>query len=346
MRYTELYRSDLALAQGAVPNVEALRNARILITGAGGLIGSALVDFLMTLNDTADAKIGIFLGAREESRLLARFGRRMERSDMSFFPYNAEKPICTEEHFDYIIHAASPATPSMYAALPVETMLANFDGMKQILSYAAKNGTKRVLYVSSSEVYGRKEGTEPYREDDYGFVDLLNPRACYPTAKRAAETLCAAYGKEYGVDTVIVRPGHVYGPSARDEDDRAASQFLRDAAQERDIVMKSAGTQLRSYCYTVDCASAVFAVLLNGACGEAYNISNPASVVSIRQFAACAAACVGRQIVFLDPSDAEKAAYNLMDNSALDSAKLESLGWYGQFDMAAGIGRTLEVLQE
>lgn len=346
MRYTDLYLSDLELAQKSVPNLGKLNHTKILITGAGGLIGSALADFLMVLNDTKDAENTVFLGARDAGKLRVRFGERINRNDMVCFPYDAEKPICTEELFDYVIHAASPATPGAYVVSPVETMLANFDGMKHVLSYAKEHGTRRVLYVSSSEVYGRKEGTEPYCETDYGFVDLLNPRACYPTAKRAAETLCAAYSKEYGVDSVIVRPGHVYGPTARETDDRASSQFLREAAQGHDIVMKSAGTQMRSYCYAADCASSMLAVLLNGVCAEAYNISNPNSIVTIRQFAECAAACAGRKVVFSDPSDAEKSGYNLMDNSSLDSGKIEALGWHGQFDLTAGIRRTLEELQE
>lgn len=346
MRYSNGYLSDLELAQKSAPNLEKLNHAKILITGAGGLIGSALADFLTVLNDTKNAGNTVFLGARSPDKLRARFGGRMDRDDMVYFPYDAEKPICTEVCFDYVIHAASPATPSAYVASPVETMLANFDGMKCILSYAKERGVRRVLYVSSSEVYGRKDGSKPYHEADYGFVDLLNPRACYPTAKRAAETLCAAYGKEYGVDTVIVRPGHVYGPTAQETDDRAASQFLRDAAQGHDIVMKSAGTQMRSYCYVADCASSVFAVLLNGVCGEAYNISNPNSIASIRQFAECAASCGGKRIVFSNPSDAEKSGYNLMDNSSLDSGKIEALGWYGQFGLNVGIWRSLEELGE
>lgn len=118
---------------------------------------------------------------------------------------------------------------------------------------------KRLLYVSSSEVYGNKTGNQPYKEKDYGYVDILNQRACYPSAKRAAETLCTAYGQEYGLDTVIVRPGHIYGPTITETDSRASAQFTQNAIEGEDIVMKSAGMQMRSYCYVLDCAYPILA---------------------------------------------------------------------------------------
>lgn len=116
-------------------------------------------------------------------------------------------------------------------------------------------------------------------------MDILNQRASYPSAKRASETLCIAYGIEYGVDTVIVRPGHIYGPSITESDSRASAQFTRNVVAGKDIVMKSAGTQVRSYCYTLDCASAVLTVLLNGQTGNAYNISNKNSICTISDIA-------------------------------------------------------------
>ena len=131
-------------------------------------------------------------------------------------------------------------------------MLANFMGLDCLLKSAVKNKSNRVVYISSSEVYGSKLKDQPYQESDYGYVDLLNPRSCYPSSKRASETLCSAYTSEYGLDTVVVRPGHIYGPTITDTDDRASAQFTRCAVEGKDIVMKSAGTQLRSYCYVLD----------------------------------------------------------------------------------------------
>lgn len=203
----------------------------------------------------------------------------------------------------------------------------------------------QTVYISSSEVYGEKQSTDPYNESTYYMVDILNPRACYPSSKRAAETLCAAYAKEYGVHTVMVRPGHIYGPAPNPEDNRAASQFVRDAVAGRDIVMKSAGQQLRSYTYVLDCVTAIVAVLLNGLSGEAYNISNPDSIVTIRQLAECVAEASGVKLIFDCPTEAEQSSFNMMSNSALTSDKLLSLGWKGYFNLRDGIDATIESMR-
>lgn len=346
MTYTDDYLNDLALVQDAIPHLDELRFKKILITGANGLICSALVDFFLQLNDTTAANVDIYAAARDYKRITHRFQDRTARADFHFVPYDALEPLHCDVRFDYLIHGAGNANPAAYVNEPVETMLANIVGLKSILDYARACGGRRVLYISSSEVYGRKDNTEPYSEDDYGYVDILNMRACYPSAKRAAETLCVAYQAEFGVETVIVRPGHVYGPTATDGDTRASSQFPRDVINGKDIVMKSAGAQIRSYCYVLDCVSAILTVLLRGESGGAYNISNRDSIVSIRQMAECFAKTGGRNIVFDVPTEAEKAGYNLMDNSSLNAEKLESLGWRGRFDLPHGVKATLDIISE
>lgn len=336
--YTEKYLNDLKKIRSAVPAVERLSGSRFLITGAGGLICSALVDFLMSL----ELDIQIYAAGRSVEKLRARFAHWGDR--LRFVQYDALEPVGFDQSFDYYIHGASNAHPAAYSAQPVDTMLANLLGVNSILRHAADHGARRVLYISSSEVYGKKEGSDPYHEQEYGFVDILTPRACYPSSKRAAETLCAAYAQQYGVDAVIVRPGHVYGPTATAADSRASTQFPRDVLAGKNIIMKSPGSQLRSYCYVLDCVSAMTAVLLHGRKGSAYNISNRHSVVTIRQMAQAFADAAGRELEFADPTDAEAKSYNLMDNSALDATALESLGWRGLFDLPAGVAATLDAM--
>lgn len=342
INYCEEYWQDVQLVAQQIPHLENLYGSTILITGGTGMICSAVVEILLFLNRAKSANIKIILAGRNKDKTKKRFYSFEEGKNYTFLQYDATSATPLSIMADYIIHGASNADPGKFAKEPVETMLANIIGLNTLLKTAVDNKSKRLLYISSSEVYGRKEEKRPYKEDDYGFVDILNPRASYPSSKRAAETLCSAYSSEYGLDTVIVRPGHIYGPTITDSDSRASAQFTRKAKAGEDIVMKSAGSQLRSYCYTLDCASAVLAVLINGKCGEAYNISNSRSIVTIREMAEALAKAGMVNINFENPSDIEKNNYNMMDNSSLDSIKLENLGWSAVFDMDNGAQKNIK----
>lgn len=341
IKYSESYWEEVQQVVSGIPNIAKLFGKCIMITGATGMICSSVAELLFWLNKKSNANIRIVLAGRNRERMQQRFYSFKEGIDYSFLEYDATKENVIGLSPDYIIHGASPADPASFIKEPVETMFANMIGLKSLLDIAKENPKTRLLYISSSEVYGNKNESRPYHESDYGYVDILNPRACYPSSKRAAETMCAAYREEYGVDFVVVRPGHVYGPSITETDSRASAQFTRKVVDRENIVMKSAGTQLRSYTYTLDCASAILTVLLKGKCGEAYNISNPQSVVSIREMAEYMAKATGVKVVFEQASDLEKRSYNMMDNSSLDSSKLEDLGWRGRYGIEEGVVSTL-----
>lgn len=343
IKYTNEYWADVEEVVSVIPQLSRLNGKSIFITGATGMICSSVAEILFWLNKSKNNQIKILLGGRNKDKMVKRFYPFKEGVDYHFISYEASTGfIGNEPLIDYVIDGASPADPISFNTHPVETVMANIIGLRSLLNLARKNRGKRVLYISSSEIYGKKESSNPYSEMDYGYVDILNPRACYPSAKRASETLCAAYRKEYNVDYVIARPGHIYGPSITDSDSRASAQFTRKAAAREDIVLKSAGSQMRSYCYTLDCASAVLTILLNGTSGEAYNISNPDSICSIRTIAEEFANTSNGKVIFEVSGYEEKTGYNMMDNSSLNSEKLCRLGWYGCFDISQGVKKTLK----
>jgi nucleoside-diphosphate-sugar epimerase len=140
---------------------------------------------------------------------------------------------------------------------------------------------------------------------------------------------------------VVARPGHIYGPSIKENDSRVSAEFTRCAVNHKHLVLKSSGLQLRSYCYTLDCGSAILSILLNGYSGNAYNISNKDSIVTIRKLAELFSSAAHVPVIFKDSSNKEKKAFNMMDNSSLNSNKLESLGWKPCFDIQRGIIATL-----
>ena len=340
-----LWFEDIDKISQSLPELSELAGKSVLITGAAGLICSAVTDIFIRYNETHDTPIRIIAAGRWPEEMSNRFGEYYERDYFSYVRYDASKNdnrIAVKA--DYIIHGASNASPKAIVAEPVETMLSNFNGLNYLLNYAKENGTKRLLYISSSEVYGQKSGGKPFNEDDYGYIDLLNPRNSYSVGKRAAETLCASYYAEYGVESVIVRPGHIYGPTASPNDDRISSAFAYAAARGEKLVMKSAGTQLRSYCHCLDCASAIIKVLMKGEPATAYNISNPDSVVTVRQMAEAIAKAGNVELVTEAASDKEKQSFNLMDNSALEAERLRGLEWRGKFEIEDGAYRTVQTL--
>ena len=339
--------ADIDKVSAVIPELERLAGKTIMITGAAGLICSAITDVIFRYNDTHEPIIRILAAGRWPEEMSARFGKMVEREDFTFVEYDAAKTDNRLDlHADYIIHGASNAFPGMIIREPVETMLSNFSGMKYLLDYAREQGSERVLYISSSEVYGKKEENEPYREGQYGYIDLLNPRNSYSIGKRAAETLCASYAAEYGTESVIVRPGHIYGPTASAHDNRVSSAWAYAAARGEDIVMKSDGMQMRSYCYCLDCASAILKVLLSGEKGMAYNISNPESVISIRKMAEILARAGDVKLRTEMPTEEERKGFNPMSNSSLDSTNLMKTGWKGCFDAEEGLTHTVRIIHD
>ncbi len=344
---SKLWILDLDEIIAALPELDELAGMSVMVTGCTGLVCSAVVDVLIRWNETHEGKIKILAAGRIKKKVVDRFFPYTKDEWFAFVPYDASS---TENSLslpcDYIIHGASNASPNKIVKEPVETMLTNFTGMKYLLDYARETGVKRVLYISSSEVYGKKEGTQPYKSNEYGYIDLLNARNSYSIGKRAAETLCASYYDEYGVESVIIRPGHIYGPTAVQSDNRVSSAWAYSVARGEDIVMKSNGAQIRSYCYCLDSASAILKVLLRGKPIHAYNISNPDSIINIRGMAEILARAAGVDLKMEPPTEAEKKGFNPMSNSSLDSTELLNLGWKGLFDAERGFSHTVKILKE
>ena len=337
----EMYLRDVDRAIQALPDVQKLRSARILITGATGLVGAFLTDCLLALSDQNALDLRLYALCRNAARAKERFGERVNAIAADVSEATA-LPEC-----DYIIHAASNAHPKAFSADPVGTMLANILGVRNLLEHLRAQGHGRLLFVSTGEIYGDNPAIrDGFSETDFGKIDSMNPRACYPESKRAAETLCASYLSQYRVDSVVARLCYVYGPTITNENSRADAQFLRNALSKTDIIMKSAGAQVRSYCYVADAARALIAILSGGESGSAYNVANRAAVRSIREYAETLAKVAGVQVKFETPEDAEKRGYSTVSRAVQKPDRLEALGWKPLFSFEEGIEHTFRIIEE
>ena len=314
----------------------------ILVTGASGLIGSAVVDVLLRMRDKGAFEGHVIAAGRSVSRLESRFG---VRTGLSFAAYGDVVDGKLSVLVDGFVLAASPASPNLFLADPYAVAKANTMDLERILSSIGQS-TARVVYVSSSEVYGDAIAPDGgHVEETLGKIDTADIRSCYAISKRNAEGICERFAHE-GHNVAIVRPGHIYGPTALASDRRVSSFWAYSAARGDDIVMKSDGCQLRSYTHCLDCATAILTVLAKGKRGEAYNISNGNSVITIRQLAEVLSEIAGVALRLEIPSVDERAAFNPMENSSLNALKIEALGWRGVLDANDGLSNTINVLRD
>lgn len=343
---SESYKKDIEIAVNATVGIEKLFNSSVLIAGGSGLIGSFIADMLLLANSHMNANITVYAVDLSAERLASRYDGA-DSEMLHLVEHNVNELPEFSFDVDYIVHAASPAFPAAFNSDPVGTVMSNILGTKHLLDYGKEHGTKRVLYISSGEVYGQGDlSLESFEETYAGYVDPTSARSCYPNGKRAAETLCVSYTKQFGLDTVIVRPSHTYGPTVTKADNRANAQFVNKGLAGEDIVLNSAGNQMRSYTYLADSASAILSVLTNGESSNAYNIANSQSRTTVAGFAKEVAAQTGTKVVFADPDEMAKAEMTPIAKQVLNSNKLESLGWKGNFTVEEGIKHTLQIMRE
>lgn len=332
------YEDDIHTAATLPLPWEKLSGCNILVTGATGLIGSCLIEVLM---EHPSRDYHVYATGRNEERAMLHFQRYAADPFFHFFRYDVMQPLNSDIDFHYVIHAASNASPNFFATRPVEVIKSNIMGVANLMDYGAEHSLRRLLFVSTGEVYGEGDG-RTFTEDYSGYVNPMLPRSCYPSSKRAAETLCVAYGAEYGMETVIARPCHTYGPGFTEADNRVYAQFIRNILKGEDIIMKSTGAQYRSWCYVVDCVSALLHILLKGENGQAYNIADASSDITIRQLAEMIAAIGHRKVVIQLPDEQEKAGYNVVTKSVFSTEKLQALGWRTHGTMEEKMKTTIE----
>lgn len=333
-----IYRKAL---ERVIPEI-AISDGCVLVTGASGLIGSCIIDLLMLSNEHG-RHFDVYALGRNKEKLSSRFKAFKESANLHFIEQDIMMPLNNDISYDYIIHGASNADPRNYALYPVETMLINVEGAKNILNYCKVHLDTRALLMSTFEVYGNA-GKDVYVETDSGIVNVNKLRSCYPESKRCMEVLTHCYVDEYGVKAVIGRLSSIYGPTIAKDDSKAHAQFIRNGLNSEDIVLKSKGEQKRTYCYVIDAVTGLLCILAKGHVGEAYNISNENSIVSIAEVAQTVANIAGTKVIMQLPDELEKKGYSAPQNCILNNAKLKQLGWSGHYDFLNGISETMSIL--
>lgn len=294
----------------------------IFVTGATGLIGKLCVKSL--LNSGYNTQVIALV--RDEEKAKNIFG---ESKRLTYLVQDINQRINTTRRVDYIIHAASTTSSKDFVEKPVETIYTAINGSRNVLEFAKNKRLEGMVYLSSLEIYGVNE-KENIKEEDYGYIDILNPRSSYSESKKMVETMCISYGTEYGVPVKIARLAQTFGAGVSISDNRVFAQFAKAIINKENIILHTKGETKRNYCYTTDAVRGIFTILTKGENNNAYNVANENSYYSISEMAHL----LENEYTKVEYKiDEVNRGYNPTVKIALNTEKLNALGWEAKVNL-------------
>jgi UDP-glucuronate decarboxylase len=301
---------------------------KVLLTGAAGFLGSHLSRRLIVDNHNVIALDDLSTGS------LANIEHLMQHPNFTFVEHDVRKPYATD--VDAILNFACPASPIHYQLDPVRTIETNFLGIINLLHLAKESGAI-ILQASTSEVYG--DPTEsPQKETYWGNVNPIGIRSCYDEGKRAAETLCFDYQRQYGLDTRVIRIFNTYGPNMSPNDGRVISNFIVQAIQGKDITIYGEGTQTRSFCYVSDLVEGIIRTLeLKAPLNAPINIGNPGTLTMLELANLVVSLCKSTSKIIFMPLPSDDPQQRKPDISRAKSV----LSWEPKIQIEEGLLKTI-----
>ena len=352
----DVVKSDLDfLTRQLEEEFRVLSGRRLMIAGGAGFLGYYLVQGALhwnRLNPSAPIRLTV----------LDNFSRGVPdwltalRSDSNLrtLKHDITQPLPADlGDQDYVIHAASIASPIYYRKCPIETMDANVNGLRFLLDYALRQKQAGkplggILFYSSSEIYGDPTPENiPTPETYRGNVSCTGPRACYDESKRYGETLCVNFVRQHGLPVKVARPFNNYGPGLKISDRRVIPDFARDILAGRDIVMLSDGLATRTFCYVADAVAGYYKILVKGGAGEAYNIGVEVPEISMRDLAKQIVSLAGElfgykgKVVHQESNDKDYLVDNPNRRCPVITKARSELGYNPQVTLPDGLRRSL-----
>ncbi len=271
---------DLNYINNNFKNKNLFKNKNVLITGFNGFIGYELSNYLIYFKKKL--QINYLYLTDIKFKKFTVHDKKIIFKKFDVINQNLEAVI--KKKIDIIIHAASFASPIKYRKKPVETIESNVIGLTKLLKYSKKKKIDRLLYFSSSEIYGSPDKKNiPTAETYNGNVATIGPRACYDESKRFCETLCYTYNEKYGVPVRIVRPFNNYGPGLKTNDGRLPADIAKNIIDKKNLIIHSDGKPTRTFCYISD-AIVGYLKALSFKKFEIFNIGNDAEEINVKNF--------------------------------------------------------------
>ena len=302
---------------------------KIVVTGGAGFIGSHLCARLLEDGHQVLCVDNLITGSMQNIESLC------DNPRFTFLQHDVTHPFNFEA--DAIFHLASPASPVGYMEHPVETIMVNSLGTSQMLEQAHKQKAL-FLFSSTSEAYGDPL-VHPQREDYWGNVNPIGPRACYDESKRLGETLTMEYYRQYQVNARIVRIFNTYGPNSQADDGRMIPNFITRALQNKPLTIYGDGSKTRSICYVSDLVEGLLLALFQPyTAGEVFNLGNTEEHTIIEFAQTIIRLCQASSTMLFEPSRIDDPERRRPDITKAQQV----LGWQLHVSLEDGLRRTIE----
>ncbi len=302
---------------------------KTVVTGGAGFIGSNLCARLLEDGHSVLCIDNLLTGSEQNIDSL-RYNPRF-----TFLQHDVTQPFNFEA--EAIFHLASPASPVGYMEHPIETILVNSQGTYQMLEQARKQKAL-FLYSSTSEAYGDPL-VHPQREDYWGNVNPIGPRACYDESKRLGETLTMEYYRQFQVNARIVRIFNTYGPNSQTDDGRMIPNFITQALQNKPLTIYGDGNKTRSICYVSDLVEGLLLALFKPyTAGEVFNLGNTEEHTVLEFAQTIIRLCQASSTIIFEPSRIDDPERRRPDITKAQQV----LGWQLDVSLEDGLQRTIE----
>jgi len=344
LQHHPIIEEDLQYIISQFASWEAFRNKTVFVTGANGFLPAYMIFTLLKANELFGLNLHVMGLVRNSEKANKKFGFLIGKN-FSLVIQDVTQPVRTDRKIDFIIHAASQASPRYYGVDPVGTLNANVLGTNNLLVLAKEHSVESFLFFSTSEVYGQvQDEFIPTKEHQYGYLDITNVRSCYAESKRLGETMCVSWLMQHQVPAKMVRPFHTYGPGMALDDGRVYADFVASIVLGKDIVIKSDGSARRAFCYLADATAGFLAVLVNGRNGEAYNVGNSTAEISIYELARLVLELFPERDlrIIRDFNESQGYLRSAVSRICPDCTKLHGLGWQPRYSLKEGFSRTIE----
>lgn len=326
-----------------------LKDKTVLVTGATGLMGGLLVKAILYANQVHNNGTRVIALVRDKQKAERTFAAYSACSELLYLQADILGALEVPGSVDYVIHAASVTQSKSFVQSPVETIKTTLWGTDNLLRFAQHHNVSSMVYLSTMEVYGAVNKEGQVSEVDFGYIDPFQVRSSYPESKQAAETLCCAYHSQHEVPVKTARLTLTFGPGISRDDNRVFAQFCASVRRGEDIVLHTPGDTERDYLYTADAITALLVILLCGQNGEAYNVANSDTYISIRNMAKLVAKECAQdkiKVVISEPEDISKLGYAATVKINLDTGKLRALGWQPKTGLIEMYDNLLSYLKE